>query len=350
MTKVEAKKPATDAGADDRRSRLPDGKSAFEALDATNLGVIVLNRRGQLVFANEPATGLLRSGETLQEREGELRAASPSAQSTLRAAITGAIGSVEASGVRTGNVFMLPRTGRLPIVIAAAPLMTSAALDAGGILLVYDTEAPVPLSRMLLHRVLGLTEAESALCVALLEGYSVREFAERRGVSYNTARTLLSRTFVKAGKARQSELVRMLGALSSMQSLGAGFTAGVAAGLLGFDALRGQAPNLKLSSLLRADLQRFPNLEVSVSLGEYAPGGTNKRHSHADGLEIIYLLQGAIATTFDDGGVRITRTGEVLCIEADVVHQGRNASETDPAKFVVVRLKRKGAPTTVHVR
>jgi len=218
MTEVEAKKPATDAGADDRRSRLPDGKSAFEALDATNLGVIVLNRRGQLVFANEPATGLLRSGETLQEREGELRAASPSAQSTLRAAITGAIGSVEASGVRTGNVFMLPRTGRLPIVIAAAPLMTSAALDAGGILLVYDTEAPVPLSRMLLHRVLGLTEAESALCVALLEGYSVREFAERRGVSYNTARTLLSRTFVKAGKARQSELVRMLGALSSNRS------------------------------------------------------------------------------------------------------------------------------------
>jgi quercetin dioxygenase-like cupin family protein/DNA-binding CsgD family transcriptional regulator len=341
--------PDASAGSIDEKSQLPTSKAAFEALDAINCGVVVLNRRGQLVFANQPACMLLHAGDALQEREGELRAASPSAQPVLRAAIAAAIAPSSASAANAGNMFMVPRAGRLPIVAAAAPLVTSAVVDAGGILLLYDAEAPVQLSTALLHRVFGLTEAEAALCVALFQGYSVQEFAERRGVSRNTARTLLARAFAKTGKQRQSDLVRVLAALSSMQSLGTGFAAGMAAGLFGFEALRGQSPDLRLDSLLQADLQRFPNLEALVTLGEYAPGGSNKRHAHSDGLEIIYVLQGAISTAIDGEGVRITRAGEVLCIEADVVHQGRNASEIDAAKFVVVKLKRKGAAATVTI-
>jgi quercetin dioxygenase-like cupin family protein/DNA-binding CsgD family transcriptional regulator len=341
--------PGASAGSIDERSKLPTSKAAFEALDAIHCGIVILNRRGQLVFANQPACMLLHAGDALQEREGELRAASPAAQPVLRAAIAAAIAPSGASAANAGNMFMVPRAGRLPIVAAAAPLVTSAVVDAGGILLLYDAEAPVQLSTALLHRLFGLTEAEAALCVALFQGYSVQEFAERRGVSRNTARTLLARAFAKTGKQRQSDLVRVLAALSSMQSLGTGFAAGMAAGLFGFEALRGQSPDLRLDSLLRADLQRFPNLEALVTLGEYAPGGSNKRHAHSDGLEIIYVLQGAISTAIDGEGVRITRAGEVLCIEADVVHQGRNASEIDGAKFVVVKLKRKGAAATVTI-
>ena len=339
--------PATRvAGPDDGP---PSGAAALDKLDNANCGVIVLDRRAQLVFANEPACALLRAGDALQERDGRLRAASPAAQGALQAAIAAAL-NPQRGVVSTTGMVMLPRSGREPITVAAVPLVTSAAVDAGGILLLYDADAPARLSSAVLRRLFDLTEAEAEICLALLDGYSVREFAERRGVSVNTARTLLARTFAKTGKQRQSELVRLLGALSSMQSLGAGFAAGMAAGLMGFNRAAGGAAALRLDTLLHTDLQRFPRLEALVSLGEYAPGASNKRHAHLDCLELVYVLQGAIATTIEGEGRRITRAGEVLCIEADVVHQGCNASATDPAKFIVIRLKRKGAATTLQRR
>ena len=327
----------------------PRGTADFDKLDAEGCGVIVLDRGARLVFANVAACGLLRAGDALKEREGELRATSPAGRVALRDAIAAALTPECGAGSTAGaNMLLLPRSGREPVVVAAVPLGASAGVDAGGILLLYDPDAPARLSHAVLRRLFGLTEAESELCLALLDGDSVAELARRRGVSVNTTRTLLARVFAKTGKQRQSDLVRMLGALSSMQSLGAGFAAGMAAGLMGLTRHREGAPALRLDTLLCAGLQRFPELEASVSIGEYAPGGSNKRHAHLDCLEIIYVMQGAIATTIEGEGLRITRAGDVLCLEADVMHQGRNASESDPAKFIVIKLKRKGAATTLQ--
>ena len=76
----------------------------------------------------------------------------------------------------------------------------------------------------------------------------------------------------------------------------------------------------------------------------------NKRHAHLDCLEIIFVMQGAISTEIEGEGIRITRAGEVLCLQPDIVHQGRNASDAEPAKFVIVKLKRRGAATVVAAR
>jgi len=91
----------------------------------------------------------------------------------------------------------------------------------------------------------------------------------------------------------------------------------------------------------------LPDLEVSVTVGEYTPGGTNKRHAHLDCLELIFVMQGAISTEIEGEGTRLTQAGEILCLRPDVLHQGRNASDSEPAKFVIVKLKRRGAATTV---
>lgn len=53
----------------------------------------------------------------------------------------------------------------------------------------------------------GLTPAEARLVEALLGGETVAEYAERAGVSANTAKTQLKRVFAKTGCGRQAELV-----------------------------------------------------------------------------------------------------------------------------------------------
>jgi quercetin dioxygenase-like cupin family protein/DNA-binding CsgD family transcriptional regulator len=328
-----------------RASRYSD---AFTALDDTSYGVVVLDGHGQAIFANEAAREVLDAGDALVEHKWELKTAVPSAQPVLKEIIETATKQT-AHGV-TGTMRLIARARRAPIIISAVPLETSAIVEAKGILLLYDVEAPTPISTSWLQQLFGLSGAECDLCVALFEGRSLKEFAQGRGVSLNTARTLLTRTFAKTSKQRQSDLIKMLASLSSMQALGAGFAAGMTAGLQGLRMKGRTDARLKLDTLTRTELDGFPDLEASVTVGEYTPGGVNKRHAHLDCLEIIFVMQGAISTEIEGEGMRITRAGEVLCLQPDIVHQGRNASDAEPAKFVIVKLKRRGAATVVAAR
>src|SRR5258708_35155435 len=108
----------------------------------------------------------------------------------------------------------------------------------------------MPVSGLQLGEVFGRKAAECKRCIGLLEGRSLNAFAAERGVSQNTARTLLTRTFAKTGKQRQSDLIKMLTSLSSLQALGAGFAAGMTASLRGPATARGTIDaRLKLDTL-----------------------------------------------------------------------------------------------------
>lgn len=316
------------------------------ALDETSFGIIVLDRSGRMISSNAAAGRVLQARDAILEHEGRLLVASPNAQAALNETVawaTGHTGDANSSGMRA-----LHRSGRPPIIILPLPLTNSAVVEMRGALLLYDAEAQDTLSSAHLRQLYNLTRAESALCNALLDGVSLNTFAADRGVSPNTVRTLLSRTFAKTGMKRQSDLVRMLTSLAGLQALQTGFAAGIAANQPGcapqHRPFRGK---LKLDILARADLDRFPDLQASVTFGEYAPGGTNKRHAHLDCLELIFVMEGAISTDIEGEGTRLTQAGEVLCLKPDIFHQGRNASETAPAKLVIVKLKRRGAATTI---
>ena len=80
---------------------------------------------------------------------------------------------------------------------------------------------------------------------------------------------------------------------------------------------------------------------------DYPPGSTDAIHRHnAHGF--IYLLEGSIVMQVR-GGKEVTLTpGQTFYEVPDDVHVvGRNASQTKPAKFVVVFVKDKGAPVVV---
>ena len=74
---------------------------------------------------------------------------------------------------------------------------------------------------------------------------------------------------------------------------------------------------------------------------EYPPGSSDPIHRH-NAYGFIYVMQVR-------GGKEVTLTpGQTFYEGPDDVHVvGRNASQTKPAKFVVVFVKDKGAPVLV---
>jgi quercetin dioxygenase-like cupin family protein len=107
------------------------------------------------------------------------------------------------------------------------------------------------------------------------------------------------------------------------------------------------AKDAKVTPLMTKALADMPGKEVTVLAVEYMPCGSDPIHRHnAHGF--IYVLEGTIVMQVK-GGKEVTLTpGETFYEGPDDVHiVGRNASCTKPAKFLVVLLKKQGAPILV---
>jgi quercetin dioxygenase-like cupin family protein len=107
------------------------------------------------------------------------------------------------------------------------------------------------------------------------------------------------------------------------------------------------AQEAKVTELMTKDLTNLPGKEGLMIVVDYPPGSTDAIHRHnAHGF--IYVLEGSIVMQVR-GGKEVTLTpGQTFYEGPDDVHVvGRNASQTKPAKFVVVFVKDKGAPVLV---
>jgi len=109
------------------------------------------------------------------------------------------------------------------------------------------------------------------------------------------------------------------------------------------------AQEAKVAPLMNKDLTDIPGKEVLVFTVEYAPGGSDPVHRH-DAQAFVYVLEGSIVMEVKGGKQVILKSGEVFYEGPDDVHTvGRNASKTEPAKFVVFFIKKKGAPILTPV-
>lgn len=103
----------------------------------------------------------------------------------------------------------------------------------------------------------------------------------------------------------------------------------------------------KVSPLLSKDLTEFPGKEGLMITVEYPPGASNPIHRHF-AHAFLYVLEGSIVMQLK-GGREITLTPSMTFYEGpnDVHVVGRNASKTEPAKFLVFLVKNKNAPVLV---
>ena len=105
----------------------------------------------------------------------------------------------------------------------------------------------------------------------------------------------------------------------------------------------------KVTPLMSKDLTENPGREVLMITVVHAPGGSDPIHRH-NAHAIVYVLEGSLVMQVK-GGEQVTLTpGQTFYEGPDDVHVvDRNASSTQPAKFLVVLIKDKGAPALVPV-
>jgi quercetin dioxygenase-like cupin family protein len=104
------------------------------------------------------------------------------------------------------------------------------------------------------------------------------------------------------------------------------------------------AQDAQVTPLMSKELPESPGKEALMISVVYPPGAkdpVHRHHAHA----FLYVLEGSIVMQVK-GGKEVTVTpGQSFYEGPDDIHTvGRNASDTQPAKFIVVLVKDKGAP------
>jgi quercetin dioxygenase-like cupin family protein len=103
----------------------------------------------------------------------------------------------------------------------------------------------------------------------------------------------------------------------------------------------------KVTPLMSRDLPESPGREALMITVEHAPGESTAIHRH-NAHAFVYVLEGSVVMQLK-GGQQMTLTPGQSFYEGpgDVHVVDRNASDTKPAKFLVLLIKDKGAPALV---
>jgi len=120
------------------------------------------------------------------------------------------------------------------------------------------------------------------------------------------------------------------------------------AALLMLTAVPAKVADVK--ELFAIDLPDYPGKEGRMIEVSYPQGAQDVVHRH-DADAFVYVLEGQIVMQLKGQPAVTLNAGQTFYegpIDVHVV--GRNASNTEPARFVVVLLKAKGAPILTPVK
>ena len=120
--------------------------------------------------------------------------------------------------------------------------------------------------------------------------------------------------------------------------------------LLSFAGSVAAQETTKVTSLMSRDLSDIPGKEGDMLIVEYPPGAVDPVHRH-NANAFVYVLEGSVVMQVKGGEQVTLQPGQTFYEGPNDVHVvGRNASQTQPAKFVVVFVKDKGAPVLVPAK
>lgn len=109
------------------------------------------------------------------------------------------------------------------------------------------------------------------------------------------------------------------------------------------------AATVQVADLMTKPLADYPGKEGKMLLVTYPPGWADPVHRH-NAHAFVYVLEGHVEMALNGDKPVTLGPGQTFYEGPHDVHTvGRNASRTEPAKFVVVLLKDANAPVLVHV-
>lgn len=106
----------------------------------------------------------------------------------------------------------------------------------------------------------------------------------------------------------------------------------------------------KSAVLLTEQLPPLTDKEVVMLTVDLPPGAASAPHRH-NGHVYVYVLEGSLVMKTQDGPETTLLPGQHFVERPDDIHTiSRNASQTAPAKFLVVMIKDRGVPISVPVK
>jgi quercetin dioxygenase-like cupin family protein len=87
---------------------------------------------------------------------------------------------------------------------------------------------------------------------------------------------------------------------------------------------------------------------LTVRLTERDPGNGSAAHRHPGSHTVGYILEGSYEVKINDGPVQTLKAGEVFYEAPNALHAiSRNASATQPLKYLVIQVSDPTKPATV---
>jgi len=174
---------------------------------------IVFDGSGRVVALNELAEALV--GHDLDIASNRLVFRDRSGQRRFEALLARAIGgNLDAEASALADAVLDARGRRRPIrAISLGGFSDYAFVNARALLLIGEAPEEACVSDLALAAKFGLTAAEARLAREIAGGASLAEIAERRHITYATARSQLRAVFSKTDTHRQAELAAMFATL-----------------------------------------------------------------------------------------------------------------------------------------
>jgi quercetin dioxygenase-like cupin family protein len=110
------------------------------------------------------------------------------------------------------------------------------------------------------------------------------------------------------------------------------------------------APSADVKELMSKPFPDIPGKEGLMLLVTYPPGSADEIHRH-DAHAFVYVLEGSIVMQLQGAEPVTLKAGETFYEGPHDVHiVGRNASDSKPAKFIVVLVKKQGIPAVLPAK
>jgi len=187
---------------------------AYEILGALSIAAIAVDPDCKVVFANTVAERSLRASDGLAVRQARLTTSDPRQEPALQEALRRASHLSAGTVAPPADMLSIRRPRKRPLSVMVSPFRADSWVGglagASAIVFANDPETRSPPAAKGLARLYRLTPAEARLLDALLQGKRVSEYAERAGISTNTANTHLKQIFAQTETNRQAELMRLV--------------------------------------------------------------------------------------------------------------------------------------------
>ncbi len=186
------------------------------ALHLMEVGVMLLDKDGTLVFCNDAAAQILELEDGLRRHHNTLRATNLREGARLQLAIDHVIGSSGPDGVsvreRRAPIMAIKRENGPPLILSVLPTIEPPTEPSDVAAIIYLLDPAIDTTQLLqpVCKLYKLSPVETKLVCQLAGGATMAQAAEAMHVKEQTARSCLKQVFLKTNTNRQADLVRVM--------------------------------------------------------------------------------------------------------------------------------------------